>query len=245
MLYQFYELSRAAVAPWRHAAVAGRDMLTNPSNPFSNTLGAKATAAAFEMFANATKRYSKPEWAIETAIVDGAETPIVERVVMRKPFCDLLWFKRDGARRRNDPAVLIVAPMSGHFATLLRGTVAAMLPTHEVFVTDWKDASGVPLSHGGFGFDDYVEYLAEFLRFLHDATGERAATLGVLSARRAAVLRERLDGRGAGSGASELHRFDGQPDRYPHQSDRAQSPRYGEASLLVPRQCDHDGAMAS
>ncbi|MEL6318195.1 MAG: polyhydroxyalkanoate depolymerase [Pseudomonadota bacterium] len=180
MLYQFYELSRAAVAPWRQAAVAGRDLLRNPSNPFSDTLGARATAAAFEMFASATKRYSKPEWGIETTMVGNRETPIVERVVMRKPFCDLLWFKREGvSKTRNDPVVLIVAPMSGHFATLLRGTVAAMLPTHEVFITDWTDASAVPLSQGKFGFDEYVEYLSEFLRFLHDATGERAATLGV------------------------------------------------------------------
>ena len=181
MLYQFYELSHAAMAPWRQAAVAGRDLLRNPANPFSETLGARATAAAFEMFANATKRYAKPEFGLESTFVDGRETPVVEQVVLRKPFCDLLWFKREGAHvaRRNDPKVLIVAPMSGHFATLLRGTVAAMLPDHEVFVTDWTDARNVPLAAGQFGLDNYVDYLIEFHQFLHASTGERAAAMGV------------------------------------------------------------------
>ncbi|MEO1331039.1 MAG: polyhydroxyalkanoate depolymerase [Pseudomonadota bacterium] len=181
MLYQFYEISHAAVAPWRQAAVASRDMLRNPANPFAQTLGARATAAACEMFANATKRYSKPEFGLETTFVDGRETPVSEKVVWRKPFCDLLWFKREGVEveRLNQPKVLIVAPMSGHFATLLRGTVAAMLPDHEVFITDWTDARNVPLAAGRFGLDEYVEYLIEMMRFLHEAGGERASVMGV------------------------------------------------------------------
>ena len=181
MLYQFYELSHAAVTPWRHAAVAGRDMLRDPANPFAATLGARATAAAFEMFANATKRYAKPEFGLDTTVIDGEETPIKERVVMRKPFCDLLWFKRDSVRAatQNAPKVLIVAPMSGHFATLLRGTVAAMLPNHEVFITDWIDARNVPLTEGVFGFDDYVDYLIEMIQFLHRSGGERVTVMGV------------------------------------------------------------------
>lgn len=181
MLYQFYELSHAAVAPWRQAAVASRDMLRNPANPFSNTIPARATAAAFEMFANATKRYAKPEFGLTETLVDGVETPVLERVVWRKPFCNLLWFKRDSehAARRNDPPVLVVAPLSGHFATLLRGTVAALLPNHEVFITDWVDARHVPVAQGEFGLDDYINYLVEMMQMLHAETGERPAALGV------------------------------------------------------------------
>lgn len=181
MLYQFYELSHAAVAPWRQAAVASRDMLRNPANPFANTIPARATAAAFEMFANATKRYAKPEFELNETLVDGFETAIVERVVWSKPFCNLLWFKRDSehAAKRNDPKVLVVAPLSGHFATLLRGTVAALLPNHEVYITDWVDARNVPMANGVFGLDEYIGYLIEMMQFLHGETGERVATLGV------------------------------------------------------------------
>ncbi len=181
MLYQFYELSHAAVAPWRQAAVASRDMLRNPANPFSNTIPARATAAAFEMFANATKRYAKPEFGLDQTIVDGVETTVFEQVVWDKPFCNLLHFKRDGEHvaRRNDPPVLVVAPLSGHFSTLLRGTVAALLPNHEVYITDWVDARNVPIAAGAFGLDDYIVYLIEMLQFLHKETGERPATLGV------------------------------------------------------------------
>ncbi len=179
MLYQLYEFSHAAVAPLRQAAVASRDLLRNPANPFSETLGARATAAAFEMFVNATKRYAKPEFGLDATFVDGVETEVDERVVARLPFCDLLWFQRDGAEKRRDPPVLIIAPMSGHFATLLRGTVEAMLPTHEVYITDWTDARNVPFSDGRFGLDEYIDYLIEFAQRLYEAHGERPHSLGV------------------------------------------------------------------
>ena len=181
MLYQFYEMSHAVVAPMRQAAQASRDVLRSPVNPFSPTLGARAAAAAFEMFVNATKRYAKPEFELAETVVNGEPAAVVERVVLRKPFCDLLWFKRETSLRGAPPQqkVLIVAPMSGHFSTLLRGTVAAMLPDHEVFITDWRDARDVPIAAGRFGLDDYVDYLIEFMRFLHMADGERAAAIGV------------------------------------------------------------------
>ena len=179
MLYQLYEFSHAAVAPLRQAAVASRDVLRNPANPFAETIGARATAAAFEMFINATKRYAKPEFGLDHTFVDGVETPVDERIVAKLPFCDLLWFKRDGAQARRDPPVLIVAPMSGHFSTLLRGTVEAMLPNHEVYITDWIDARNVPLSEGRFGLDEYIDYLIEFGQRVRELHGERAHALGV------------------------------------------------------------------
>ena len=111
----------------------------------AETYGSRAVSAAFEMFINATRRYGKPDFGLDATLVDGVETPVVEEVVWSAPFCNLLHFRRDppppGAR---DPKVLIVAPMSGHYATLLRGTVRDMLPDHDVYITDWTDAREVP-----------------------------------------------------------------------------------------------------
>ncbi len=154
--------------------------LRNPINPLSQTIGFRATAAAFEMFVNATRRYGKPEFGIETTEIAGETAEIEEEVVLRKPFCDLLHFKRKSvlAQSRHDPKLLILAPMSGHFATLLRGTVEAMLPEHDVYITDWIDARNVPLSKGRFDLDDYIDYIEDFCEFLAQ-DGERPAVMGV------------------------------------------------------------------
>ena len=180
MLYHAYEYTHAAISPWRAAAQMGRRALQNPMNPASWSFPARAAAATLEMFVNATRRYGKPEFGIETTEILGETVDIVERRVLSKPFCDLLHFARDHevARARNDPKVLIVAPMSGHFATLLRGTVEAMLPEHEVYITDWMDARNVPLAEGRFDLDDYIDYIIEFCRFLAK-DGERVAVMGV------------------------------------------------------------------
>lgn len=180
MLYHAYELTHAAVSPFRAAAQLGAQALRNPVNPLHESLGFRATAAAFEMFVNATRRYGKPEFGIETTEIAGETVDIVEEVVLRKPFCDLLRFKRKSvlANARNDPKVLILAPMSGHFATLLRGTVEAMLPEHDVYISDWIDARSVPLAKGRFDLDDYIDYIADFCEFLAQ-DGERPAIMGV------------------------------------------------------------------
>jgi poly(3-hydroxybutyrate) depolymerase len=168
------------MGPMRTAARVSSQALRNPFFPFASSLPARATAAACEMFANATKRYGKPEFGLPETKTDGETVPIVEEVVLEKPFGDLLRFRRDSAKveARNDPKVLLAAPMSGHYATLLRGTVEAMMPEHDVYITDWKDAREVPLSEGPFDLSDYVDYLIEFLRFLA-ADGERAALMAV------------------------------------------------------------------
>jgi poly(3-hydroxybutyrate) depolymerase len=154
--------------------------LRNPYYPFSSSLPARATAAACDMFVDATKRYGKPEFGIHETEVAGETVPVAEEVVLEKPFCNLLHFRRDAvlAEARNDPKVLMVAPMSGHFATLLRGTVEAMLPEHDVYVTDWIDARAVPLSEGSFDLADYTDYITEFCRFLA-ADGERVSVMAV------------------------------------------------------------------
>lgn len=180
MLYHAYEMTHAAITPMRAAARMGQEVMRNPLNPMSETYGSRAMSAALEMFINATRRYGKPEFGIDTTVVDGVETPVVEEVVWSKPFCKVLHFRRDSAavEGRNDPKVLMVAPMSGHYATLLRGTVEAMLPEHEVYITDWIDARDVPLTQGEFDLDDYTDYLIEMTEFLSQG-GERISVMAV------------------------------------------------------------------
>lgn len=180
MLYHVYEFTHAAMGPMRSMARASTQALRNPFNPFSATLPARTTAALCEMFVNATKRYGKPDFDISETEVAGEAVPVTEDVVIEKPFCRLVHFKRDAtlAAVRNDPKVLIVAPMSGHFATLLRGTVEAMLPEHEVYITDWIDARDVPMTEGRFDLADYTDYITEFCSVLA-ADGERPSVMAV------------------------------------------------------------------
>ena len=164
----------------RTMARASEQFLSSPFNPFASSYPARATAAACEMFVNATRRYGKPEFGIATTEIAGESVPVVEEVALSRPFGDLLRFRRTGpvAEGRNDPAVLMVAPMSGHFATLLRGTVEAMLPKHEVYVTDWVDAREVPVACGSFDLADYTDYIVEFCRHLAREHG-RIAVMAV------------------------------------------------------------------
>lgn len=180
MLYHAYEMTHAAMSPMRAAAQMGQQVMRHPMNTMPGNIGARTVSAALEMFINATQRYGKPEFGIKTTTIDGVDTPIVEEVVWSRPFCDLLHFKRASAdaTARMDPKVLIVAPMSGHYATLLRGTVESMLPEHDVYVTDWVDARDVPMSDAAFDLDDYADYLIQMLEHLSEG-GERVAVMAV------------------------------------------------------------------
>ena len=167
MFYQFYELNHAAMAPFRAAADAMRIAYRNPMNPLSYTTAGRAMAAGFEVFERATRRYGKPSFDLPTTEIDGQTVSISEKTVWSKPFCNLVHFERGlPAGSRQDPKILIVAPMSGHYATLLRGTVERMLPAGEVYITDWIDARMVPLSEGRFDLDDYIDYIIEMLHHL-------------------------------------------------------------------------------
>jgi len=138
----------------------------NPLNWASHTAMGRGAAAALELFERSTRRYRKPAWEIETVEVDGKKVAVEPRTVLSKPFCDLVHFARDvPATRKNDPKVLVVAPMAGHFATLLRGTVRDLLPDHDVYVTEWLDARFVPRADGPFDLDVYIDYITEFLEF--------------------------------------------------------------------------------
>jgi poly(3-hydroxybutyrate) depolymerase len=174
--YQMYEMAHAALAPARAVSDAANFVFRNPFNPLSATAFGKNIAAGAELFERMTRRYGKPVFGLPSVTVDGAPHEVHEEIVWTRPFCNLLHFAKPtlpGAARQ--PKLLIVAPMSGHYATLLRGTVEAFLPTHRVYVTDWTDARMAPLAVGGFDLDDYIDYLQEIISFL----GPGAHTLGV------------------------------------------------------------------
>jgi poly(3-hydroxybutyrate) depolymerase len=174
--YQMYEMALAALGPARAISDASRLILANPFNPFANTAFGKNMAAGAELFERMTRRYGKPVFGFQQTTVNGVPAVVREEVVWQRPFCNLLHFVREGVEfDAPQPKLLIVAPMSGHYATLLRGTVEAFLPSHEVYITDWSDARMIPLAVGRFDLDDYIDYLREMFGVL----GPGAHSIGV------------------------------------------------------------------
>jgi poly(3-hydroxybutyrate) depolymerase len=181
LLYQMHELGRAWMAPLTYWAEANAKMFSAPDSWLSAFPGATRIAAGSELLHRVGKDYEKPAFGIHQVEVAGHVVPVVEKLVIDKPFCRLLRFKRytddvgNIKDMKNDPTVLVVAPLSGHHATLLRDTVRTLLPDHKVFITDWVDARMVDKVHGEFGLDDYVAYIEEFIRTIG------AANLHVIS----------------------------------------------------------------
>ena len=165
MLYHAYELQRSWLSSASTWASIGAEMLSNPSLPFGYMGMGPVAASALDVFAHATATYGKPAWGIETVEADGRHHPVEEATVVNKPFGDLKRFRREDLPE-DAPRLLIVAPMSGHYATLLRGTVERMLQEYTVYVTDWADARNVPLHEGHFDLDDYMDYVIEFLEHI-------------------------------------------------------------------------------
>lgn len=165
-LYHLYEMNHAAIAPARAMSDLTRLTFRNPLNPLAHTPFGRSIAAGCELFERVTRRYSKPEFGIEQVMVGGESVPVKEEIVWARPFCELRHFGRrmPEGHRGNDTKVLIVAPLSGHYPTLLRGTVRAMLERHDVYITDWADARMVPIIQGTFDLDDYIDYLIEMFR---------------------------------------------------------------------------------
>ncbi|MEG3179281.1 polyhydroxyalkanoate depolymerase [Sphingomonas sp. LT1P40] len=161
MLYNAYELQRSMLAGASAMANFGAGLLNNPANPFAYFGGGPIIASALEVFAHASAPRGKPEFGLHSTTIDGKLVAVHEEIVLRKPFGQLKRFVREGVD--GGPKLLIVAPMSGHYATLLRGTVERMLPMADIYITDWRDAKLVPLSDGRFDLDDYVDYVIEFL----------------------------------------------------------------------------------
>jgi len=167
MFYQLYEWNHAAVQPLRAYADGMKLLYSNPLNPISHTAFGRSVAAAAELFERTTRRYGKPTFGLTRTTVDWKQVAVEERVVWSRPFCNLIRFERDlPAGRKPSQRLLIVAPMSGHYATLLRGTVEAMLPHADVYITDWTDARMVPVAEGAFDLDDYIDYVIEMFHEL-------------------------------------------------------------------------------
>ena len=172
MLYQLYETQRALLAPFSEFASASSKLYNHPLSPFTHTPMAQRISASFDLMHRLAKDYEKPEFGIQSVQMGGthgAEVAVQEQVTLDKPFCRLLRFKRFSdnpkvlAAMKDQPVVLVVAPLSGHHATLLRDTVKSLLQDHKVYITDWTDARMVPLQHGAFHLDDYVAYVQEFI----------------------------------------------------------------------------------
>lgn len=173
MLYHAFDMQKALLAGAGRWADASARILASKALPFAYFGGGPVLASALDVFAHAVEPRGKPAFGLDATIIDGKSVRVREQVVVEKPFGNLLRFVREG--REGDPKLLIVAPMSGHYATLLRGTVERMLPSHDVYITDWADAKMVPRSAGRFDLDDYVDYVIEFL----DAIGPGAHALAV------------------------------------------------------------------
>jgi len=177
MLYQIYEAQRSLMEPFADFAQAAAKVYSNPLSPMGQNLFSQRISATYDLVYRLGKDYEKPQFGINTVSIDDQEIAIHERVEINKPFCELRRFKRfsdDPAtltRLKVQPVVLIVAPLSGHYATLLRDTVRTMLADHKVYITDWKNARLVPLAEGDFHLDDYVNYIQEFIRHLQKQYG--------------------------------------------------------------------------
>lgn len=173
MLYSLYEMSHWSVGPMRLAAQLQSMMLRSPLNPVADSEISKAAAAASDVFESLTRRYKKPAWMLPETMVQGVDVPVTPQVVWKTNWCGLIHFEREeealkkARGNRSDPTVLIVAPLSGHYATLLRGTVETFLPDYEVYITDWADARMQPVLTGGrFDLNDYIDHISDILRFL-------------------------------------------------------------------------------
>jgi poly(3-hydroxybutyrate) depolymerase len=171
LLYDAYEMQRSLLSGASTMADFGAGWLNNPVNPFAYSHMGPIMASALQVFAHASAPRGKPGFGLASTQVNGLEVAVTEEIVLRKPFGQLKRFRREGVT--SGPKLLIVAPMSGHYATLLRGTVERMLPGHDVYITDWRDAKYVPLEDGRFDLDDYVDYLIEFLDHIGSQPGER------------------------------------------------------------------------
>ena len=172
MLYQLFETQRALMSPFSEFAAASAKLYSHPLSPFTHTPMAQRVSAGLDLMHRLAKDYEKPEFGIRGVEVDGVEVAVQELVPIEKPVCRLLRFKRYTddlavlSKMKDQPTVLVVAPLSGHHSTLLRDTVKQLLKDHKVYITDWTDARMVPLEVGPFHLDDYIAYVQEFIRHL-------------------------------------------------------------------------------
>jgi len=184
MKYHTYQFMRSTLLPLRMQSHLLRQTLEIPFI-WPDTQAKRFITASCTMFENMTRRYSKPDWEIDSTRIFGMDVPVEEEVVLQRTWCNLLHFNRDETvcGKRYDPKVLVIAPMSGHYATLLRGTVKAMLPEHNLYITDWRDARDVPAALGAFSLDDFITEIIECIRWI----GEEVHVIAVCQPAVAAV----------------------------------------------------------
>ena len=192
MIYHIHEMTKSVLMSYGTAARVQSTLLKNPLNPLAYTPYTSDVIATCTIIDSMTKRYTKPKFNLDTTICDGKTVGVTEEIVHRMPFGQLKRFARN-IERPDDPKVLIVVPMSGHFATLLRDTIETLLPEHDVYITDWRDARSVPLSDGDFGLDDYVDYIIEFLYQLGKDTHLMAVCQPVVPALAAVAIMSEQD----------------------------------------------------
>ena len=240
-MYWLYEMGHAALDPSRAFADATRLFFKNPVNPLAHTTYGKSVAAAMELFERTTRRYGKPDWGIDSTMVGGERVPVHIKTVWERPFCRLLHFERAFKHmpRRPQPKLLIVAPMSGHYATLLRGTVEAFLPNHDVYITDWRDARVVPVAEGRFDLDDYIDYVISMLHMLGGDAHVIAVCQPSVPVLAAVAVMEADDD----PYVPHSHGADGRSDRHARQSERGQQARRIARHRLVPPARHHQGAV--
>lgn len=165
-LYSAVELQRASLLPARLIFKTGQYLNINPMNPFAYTGYGRSLAASFELFERVTRSYEKPEFGIKEAVVSDKTYAITEEIVVDKTFCKLVHFRKDSKTDLKQPKIMIVAPMSGHYATLCRGTVEGLLPYYDVYITEWRNVRDIPLAMGSFDLDDYIDYVIDFIKAL-------------------------------------------------------------------------------
>jgi poly(3-hydroxybutyrate) depolymerase len=164
MIYQLHEFHKTVMAPAVLWAQTATYLFSHPFSPLAHSPGSRTIAANSELFVRLLRRYPKPEWGIDEVVIDGEVIPVHREVAVARPFCHLLHFRKE--KDLQQPRLLIVAPLSGHYATLLRDTVRTALPDFDVWITDWVDARMVPLADGVFHLDDYIDYVTQFIRHL-------------------------------------------------------------------------------
>ena len=166
MLYQLHDLQRQWLNPLTSFAETAASLYSHPSSPLSYLPFSREISASYDLLNRVGKQYEKPAFGITETYVKGNPCTVIEETVTQKAFCTFKHFRKEGNAAAGQPRVLIVAPLSGHHSTLLRDTVRAMLPEHDVYLTDWTDARIVPMSSGSFHLDDYIAYVIEFIQHL-------------------------------------------------------------------------------
>ena len=249
MHYYTYELTHALLGPMHTQSRLMRRIFGNPFSPLAYTPMGRSIAASCEVFESVTRRYGKPECGFEQTLMGGLARAHERGGGLQPPFCDLRHFDRDErvSGKRYDPKVLLVAPMSGHYATLLRGTVQAMLPEHNLYITDWRGrARACRLALGTFDLDDFIDYLIDFLHFIGTNTHVIAVCQPAVPALAAAALMAALE-RSRPAGLADA---DGRADRHPAQPDGREQARpvaqpieWFERNVIAYVPCPNPGFM--